>query len=290
MLPREGDQPFGQHRRAFLISKMREAWGDRLFVGVPLRRPLLPDPGAIASKGRARLLEPLSETGTTLLAGPEFRIPKKPPFWLWIYGELMLCTQSENDLDSEKLPAKRMAVVRGGVLQTKPRAHAIGAPVTFSQLRGPYVHAKVIMVDDVFVGIGTTNLTRRAFFHEGEIHAFAIPERLRAAADNPALALRTALWAEHLGLPAAMGASLLGDPMAAFEYFRRHMLSGNRSTPVEMVNEQPLMGGSFDEDSVMSALKNVLLISVAAIVEPFWNTFSDATTSLEPDPLPGPLQ
>jgi len=290
MLPREGDQPFGQHRRALLISKLHEAWGDRLFVGVPLRRPLLPDPGVVASKGRALLLEDIAALSDgPLIVGSEARVPKKPPFWLWIYGELMLCTHAENAADAQRLPAKRLTVVRGGEWRAKARAHKRGAPVTFSQLRGPYVHAKVIVVDDLFVGIGTTNVTRRAFFHEGEIHAFAIPEQLRAAPDNPALSLRTALWAEHLGIPPAFGPALLGDPMMAFEYFRRSMFAGNRSVPVETVNEQPHFGGSFDEDSITGALKNLLGISVAAIVEPFWNTFSDSTTKLDPRPLAGPL-
>jgi hypothetical protein len=179
--------------------------------------------------------------------------------------------------------------VRGGDWGAKPRAHKQGAPVTFSQLRGPYVHAKVVMVDDIFVGIGSTNLTRRAFFHEGEIHAFAVPEALRAASDNPALSLRTALWAEHLGLPPALGPSLLADPITAFEYFRRPMLGGNRSVPVETVNERPHFGGSIDEDSIMSALKNLLSISIAGVAGTFWNTFSDATTALDPLPLEGPL-
>ncbi len=61
------------------------------------------------------------------------------------------------------------------------------------------------MVDDVFVGIGSCNTNRRGFFHDGEITAFAVPEQLKAARENPALNLRTALWAEHLGIPPAMG-------------------------------------------------------------------------------------
>lgn len=291
MIPREGDQPFGMHRRAFLIAKLREVWQDRLFVGVPLRRPLLPDPGVVASKGRATLLEDIAAGAPgPLLVGPEARVPKTPPFWLWIYGELMLCTQAVNATDAQGLPAKRLTVVRVGPWRARPRTHTRGAPVTFSQLKGPFVHAKVIMVDDVFVGIGSTNLTRRAFFHEGEIHAFAVPEALRAAADNPALALRTALWAEHLGLPPSLGAALLADPLAAFEYFRRPMLGGNRSTPVEDINERPHMGGAFDEDSALSAVKNLLSLSAVGLLEPFWNTFSDSTTNLDPRPLSGPFE
>ena len=84
------------------------------------------------------------------------------------------------------------------------------------------------MVDDVFVAIGSCNWNRRGFYHDGEVDAFAIPDRLKAAADNPALLLRTALWAEHLGLSPLMGRSLLADPVEAYELFRRSRYAGNR--------------------------------------------------------------
>jgi hypothetical protein len=82
MLPREGDQPMGGHRRAFVISKLRAVWGDRIFIGVPLRRPFLPDPGVVASKGRAVLGADIAASSDgPLLVGPAARVPKKPPFW-----------------------------------------------------------------------------------------------------------------------------------------------------------------------------------------------------------------
>ena len=86
-------------------------------------------------------------------------------------------------------------------------AHAAKAPVTLSQLKGVFVHSKMMIVDDTFGSIGSANYNRRGFFHDGELNVFAIPEQLRRADENPARALRVALWAEHLGLPPAMGMS-----------------------------------------------------------------------------------
>ena len=89
-----------------------------------------------------------------------------------------------------------------------------------SQPTGIFVHAKIMMVDDVFCSIGSTNINRRGFYRDGEISAFSVPQDLRTAADNPARDLRTRLWAEQLGLSPNMGASLLADPMAGFEFFK----------------------------------------------------------------------
>ena len=59
--------------------------------------------------------------------------------------------------------------------QATPRSHKKGAPVTHSHVASIYVHAKTMVVDDVFVSIGSANVNRRGFCHDGEINAFAIP-------------------------------------------------------------------------------------------------------------------
>jgi hypothetical protein len=268
-----------------------------MYVGVPLRRPLLPESGRIAYKGRCLLLQDIMGTSDQFKVGPAFRLPGSAPFWLWIYGELMLCTKLEpGTLQVDGVPAKLLTVARApsptgtdprwGAF---PREHKAGAPVTLSQLKGPYVHAKMILVDDIFAAVGSANLNRRGFFHDGEIQVFAVPEQLRAAPENPALALRTALWAEHLGIPPAMGASLLADPIAAYEYFRRSRYQGNRSTPVNAINERPFLGGDVG-DSVSSALKTLAQASIIGFMDDIWNTFSDPTTSGDPHPFEGPFQ
>ena len=49
--------------------------------------------------------------------------------------------------------------------------------VDFSSI---YVHAKLMVVDDVFLSLGSANLDRRGFFYDGEINAFTIPAAVGA--------------------------------------------------------------------------------------------------------------
>ena len=68
------------------------------------------------------------------------------------------------------------------------------------------------------------------------------PSSSRRPGRTPRCNLRTALWAEHLGLPPAMGRALLADPIAAFELFRRPTLIGNRMSPFEALGVTPELG------------------------------------------------
>ena len=99
----------------------------------------------------------------------------------------MLARTSDNTT-VDGAPAKRISVIREGsgslVLGSRRRAHQAGAAVTFSQPKGIYVHAKCMMIDDLFVSIGSANLNRRGFFHDGELNVFAIPEELRPLIGN----------------------------------------------------------------------------------------------------------
>lgn len=60
--------------------------------------------------------------------------------------------------------------------------------------RPVYVHAKVAIIDDTWLTIGSANLNERGFFTDSEINAVI------ADADS-ARNLRIDLWAEHLALP-----------------------------------------------------------------------------------------
>jgi hypothetical protein len=144
------------------------------------------------------------------------------------------------------------------------------------------------MVDDVFVGIGSCNTNRRGFFHDGEITAFAVPEPLKASRENPALGLRTALWAEHLGIPPAMGRALLADPVAAFELFRRPTIAGNRLSTFGALGITPELGFP-GESATWLKLVALLGLTVAEDLVPYiWNVFADPPTTTDPDPAVGP--
>ena len=305
VMPSSSDQVFGDVRHKEMFELLRdgrpgeEGYGDRLILAAPVRRPLLGEAGRTASLGRLVLQANLLAGDDQILLGPRSRLPDVSvlspfvPFWLWVEGERMLAVEKRDDvLSDSQVPSRRFLVMRAGGAATRwgaqPRAHAAGAAVTMTKIPGIYVHTKAIMVDDVFVGIGSCNTNRRGFFHDGEIQAFAVPEQLKAAGENPARALRTALWAEHLGLPPAMGPALLADPVAAFELFRRPTYLGNRMSSFEALG--PRTDLAFLGEKVAWAESIVTLLgSLSGDLLPFmWNVIIEPTTGSDADPGLGP--
>lgn len=303
LLPGETDQPFGDNRRRLLLQRLRgtspaDGWHDRMLVGHPQRRPMLQAAGPVAARGRCVLARECGASDDTIFTAPHARV-REVPFWLWIDGELMLARNADGPVDEGGLKATRVEVIRGSApgdprWGATPRAHGVGAPVTMSMVRGVYVHAKTMMVDDTFVSIGSANLNRRGFFSDGEINVFAIPEQLRAAPENPARALRTALWAEHLGLPPAMGAVLLEDPVAGFELFRRSARLGNRFTPLSATDPRSQITISSPLHIVLIEMVWLLLGNpplqpqdVDEVFGRLWDMAVDATSRTDPDPRPG---
>ncbi len=169
------------------------------------------------------------------------------------------------------------------------RAHAKGAAVTLMQHQGIYVHSKVTIVDDVFVAIGSSNANRRGFYHDGEIHAFAIAQALAASTDNPARALRTALWAEHLGLPPSMGSPLLDDPIAAFELFRRSSAEGNRFARFDALDVQAVLGGDLSTGKLGLALAALGAPALVPAIRTLWDDASDPTSFSDLAHSSGPI-
>jgi len=270
-----------------------------MIVGFPQRRPLLNRADRFASRGRTWLVEECSASDNEIyLAVPARAI--KAPFWLWIDGELMLARQVTKPVEQNGVQASRVNVERGPFAGSPrwgahTRGHLQGAPVTFSQVKGIYVHAKCMMIDDAFVSIGSTNLNRRGFFHDGEINVFAIPQALRGAPDNPARALRTALWAEHLGMAPQMGSALLRDPIAGFDLFLRPHLTGNRFTPYTATDIRSFLGINdadllpFAVMGLLAVLGDVVASAPTIFFKRIWNLISDPTTGLDPAPTETPL-
>jgi phosphatidylserine/phosphatidylglycerophosphate/cardiolipin synthase-like enzyme len=67
-------------------------------------------------------------------------------------------------------------------------ANAEGTPI--------YVHAKVCVVDDHWMTIGSDNLNLRSWTHDSELTCAVVDPD-----DELPRSLRTSMWAEHLGLP-----------------------------------------------------------------------------------------
>lgn len=306
------DQVFGDQRRLATFERLSGAtggpggpggWGDRMVVGTPYRRSVLPPAQRIASAGRGSLTDDVaSGTASKIYVGPAMRVPMAAPYFFWVAGELMYATKARKVTSPGGHPAVELDVLRGSFQGTQhpwcphPRPHKKGAPVTFAAPRDIFVHSKLLMVDDLFVAIGSANWNRRGFYHDGEVDAFAIPDRLRAARDNPALLLRTALWAEHLGLTPFMGRSVLADPIEAFELFARSRYQGNRYIDYREFMAPRGDLAALNDLAVFQLVPDSVKVTLIASANAFtltkmrhaWNTLFDPTTSIEPQPTEGP--
>jgi phosphatidylserine/phosphatidylglycerophosphate/cardiolipin synthase-like enzyme len=292
LLPSEADQPWSEPRRRRVISELRAAWGSRLQVGFIQRRPSLGEGSTLTGDGRTRLLSAIDATQTKFRLVPDVRVPKTP-FWMWVDGELMLI-HSTTRLEVDGQYVTEVDVLRALTPNdptrwfSTPRPHKRGAPVTHARLASIYVHSKMMVVDDLFVSIGSANLNRRGFFYDGEINAFAVPQRLAAAKDNPARALRCALWAQHLGITPEMGQALFGDAVASADFLLRSTWLGNRFTPLEAFDlkgqfaliDNELATGT---DAIVFALKLAGLAVVESETFRFFNTISDPVSFVDPN-------
>ncbi len=294
LLPSFLEVYFGDRKRGNFFKDLSLAWGDRLFIGTPMRQPVLDPPGRTTSKGRLTLLADIDGSQNSLLVGPATRVPSGR-FFVWANGELMYVTGSADAVGPNNQPAKELSVLRGGNGTAgrwceNPRPHEKGTAITAAQPMPIFLHSKIMMVDDLFVAIGSTNINRRGFFHDGEITAFAIPEELRNAPHNPARDLRMRLWGEQLGLTPELGACLFRDPIAGFELFKRTRYQGNRivplgelAVPVPTFNDLPEI-----IEKLPAAVSNFIQLTLQVAVEPhseqIFNTISDPTTALEDEP------
>ncbi|HEX6514065.1 MAG TPA: phospholipase D family protein [Nocardioidaceae bacterium] len=91
-----------------------------------------------------------------------------------------------------------------------------------------YVHAKVCVVDDVWVSVGSANLNRRSWTHDSELAAAVLSDPDRGPGQSVAHRLRVRLWREHLGLDPdgepgeRPGDDRLRDPVAGAEVLVEH--------------------------------------------------------------------
>jgi phosphatidylserine/phosphatidylglycerophosphate/cardiolipin synthase-like enzyme len=87
-------------------------------------------------------------------------------------------------------------------------------------LAGPlYVHAKVGIVDDAWLTIGSANLNEHSFFNDTEMNIITCEPEI--ARDT-----RLRLWAEHLELPVAR---LAGEPAAVIDELWRPIATEQRA-------------------------------------------------------------
>jgi phosphatidylserine/phosphatidylglycerophosphate/cardiolipin synthase-like enzyme len=271
VVPGLADQPFGEIIRSGFVADLRAAAPDVVHVGYPRAGFAAADNDLRAASGKCRLAESLAEPGSTGAGGsvapasivlePEARVPT-PPFWVAVGGELVWCY---DEAPSALWPpgAKRLLCERGedtGLVRVggaqegpRPREHDEGTAATVIELPSVYVHAKMMIVDDVFLSVGSANLNRRGFLHDGELNIFCLPQGLKTSPRNPVAPLRRRLWAEMLDLPYPMCEPLLRDPLAATALFERSPFAGNRFADLEAYPTH-LMAGATTGDGIVTTL------------------------------------
>ena len=87
-----------------------------------------------------------------------------------------------------------------------------------------YVHAKVLIIDDIYAVIGTPNFGRRSMTYDTEIAAAVVDGDIVDGVCRFARDLRRNLWGEHLGL--APTDARIADPIAAVTEWERQAATG----------------------------------------------------------------
>ena len=287
-MPFSTDQPYGQDRRTDVLAALQTAWGSRFSAGTPLRRYLHETPALTTNLGRMYLASALSQSDTTATFGAYAHLPA-PPFWAFIGNELVLVNalagppSGSGDTATQEVEIVRASGVPSWGAQ--PVNHPAKAPVLAVQLPSIYVHAKVMVVDDIFLFCGSSNINRRGLYHDGEIDSFTIPQHLRSDPTNPARILRSRLMAEHLGLTPEMGQALFADPISAIPYFKRTWYEGSRRQPLSFYGSLPPDVPIGPSGSIPGFLLNVLIGSLQSAAKPdVWPLLSDPASGSDPNP------
>jgi hypothetical protein len=289
-MPTATDQPYGSIRRSDVLNALSTAWGGRFNAGMPVRRYLHEVPGLTTNLGRMSLAADITAGTTVATLQPLVRLPP-PPFWAFIENELVLVYALSG---APSATTQQVQIVRPGGAPSwgaQPIEHKAGAPVMAVQLPGIYVHAKVMIVDDVFVQIGSSNVNRRSHYHDGEINSFTVPQQLRCDPTNPARILRCRLMAEHLGLSPEMGQALFADPISALSFYTKTWYEGAHRQSLNFFGSAPPdvpvgLSSSIPGFVLQTAIG---LARMTAAKTDIWPLMADPTTSLDPSPsTPGP--
>ncbi len=282
-MPVSTDQPYGSIRRSDVLKALSSKWGARFSAGIPVRRYLHEVPGLVSNLGRMSLAEDLAGSAPTAKLQPVVHLPD-PPFWAFIGNELVLVSAlSGPPMDTTQM----VEIVRAGGAPSwgaQPIDHIANTPVLAVQLPGIYVHAKVMIIDDIFLFVGSSNVNRRGHYHDGEMNSFTIPQRLRSDPTNPARILRSHLMAEHLGLSPEMGQALFADPISALPYFNATWYEGAHRQPLTFYDSAPPDVPIGVSSSIPGFLLQVLLGTAreTAGKADIWPLMADPTTILDP--------
>ena len=297
VVPGSPDQPFGLPRRQAFIGDMRDAWGDRVRVGILRKRFSHASTSQSSATGRLGLAEQLDEAADVIELAPVDRIPSTP-FWVTVGGEAMRAYQKVAGFSSptssrllvERADASRLFGLTGASAGTPRKDHRKGAAALAGRFPSIYVHSKMMLIDDAFASIGSANANRRGFYSDGECNIFGLREQV-IDGDNWIRKMRIDLWAEHLGVTPEYARTALVDPAAGLALFDRKFTVGNRFTTfdaqpyatdlslaTEFVDTTSSLGGV----AVVGAFVGGLVAAIAGMEsDAIFDTFVDPSSGLE---------
>lgn len=298
VVPEATDQPFGDisRKNAYQQLKAADPSGKIVMAGFPRRGYTVSANDIRANSGKLILnADTADDPGLgfydVIELGPAPRCPS-PPFFLSIEGEIMYAYQAEglppgSEVDRDAYRSFR--VLRGesvpGV-KTKPKKHKAGAAATVITQSAIYIHSKTMIVDDVFLSLGSANVNRRGFYHDGEMQSFTIPETLRTSRENPIAAFRKLLWSDMLNIPRSLASTILSDPVAASKLFTRSTAQGNRFVDLAVQPGILVQGFEAEDNIILKVLQTlgVLITGPFSNYDKFFRGVVDPTTGLEPAP------
>ena len=162
-------------------------------------------------------------------------------------GVDVIALTPSNDEDSTHMFQKYQRDVGVNFLSGIRAAGSPGEIVVSSLQNGGsdiYVHSKLMIVDDEFVLIGSTNIGQRSMTHDGELHIGVVD-----SAETFAKEFRKTLWAEHTGRPTTAldnFATAFGhwkaDTAASSGHLRRYPVDTTAVFPATTGSTPPLPG------------------------------------------------
>ncbi|MGD8240798.1 MAG: phospholipase D family protein [Armatimonadota bacterium] len=93
-----------------------------------------------------------------------------------------------------------------------------------------YVHAKLMIVDDIYAVIGSQNINRRSMTHDSEIAVAVVDADVVNGVCRFARDLRLNLWGEHLALPTTD--ARIADPIAGVDEWEKQAAAGTHRVRV----------------------------------------------------------
>jgi phosphatidylserine/phosphatidylglycerophosphate/cardiolipin synthase-like enzyme len=224
VIPRGSDQPENTSRRATFIGNLLEEFKPERVIALFPTRIAFPHDRERHGPVATRLRGPIADSDTELEVDDATGFPDS--------GTVLVDTEeiayTSRDLTTNKLVLG--ATGRRGHNNTPADAHADRTRVAQVTYRDIFVHAKLWIIDDVFVSLGSANVNNRGMNHDSEANVFVVDGQTDRSGRRFAKQLRVDLWAEHLGIGESRAARmLLDDPDRALALLvERPGPAGNR--------------------------------------------------------------